>query len=187
MNRIFKIFKVLFIILVFVIKVDAKIVKEKNKVELLKCVDGDTAQFKINGEKTIVRFIGIDTPESVKSGTEVQPYGIESSEFTCNKLTNAKKIRLEYDSNCDKQDKYGRTLAYVFVDDKLLEEEILVEGLAEVKYIYGDYFYTNRLKDAENAAKSQNKGIWSSNTEEEKEEETIFKKIINFLKKIFDF
>lgn len=184
------ILKVLILIIIFSYNVEAKIIKETKKVEFLRCVDGDTAHFTINGEKTVVRFIGINTPESVKTDTEVEPYGKEASNFTCNLLTNAKKVRLEYDSNSDRQDKYGRTLAYVFVDDKLIEEEILKEGLAEVKYIYGDYFYTNRLKDAEKAAKREKKNLWSDNKEEKKnkkEEKSFFKKIIDFFIELLGF
>ena len=73
---------------------------------------------------------------------------------------------------------------------KWREEEILKEGLAEVKYIYGDYFYTNRLKDAEKAAKRKKKNLWSDNKEEKinkKEEKSFFEKIIDFFIELLGF
>ena len=109
-------------------------------VKLTKCVDGDTAWFNIDGVNTKVRFLAIDTPESTN---EVEYYGKESSEFTCNSLKNAKTITLEYENN--KKDKYDRTLAWIFVDDKLLQSEIIKNGYGEVKYIYDDYKYTDIL------------------------------------------
>ena len=58
-------------------------------VKLTKCVDGDTAWFNIDGVNTKVRFLAIDTPESTN---EVEYYGKESSEFTCNSLKNTSII-----------------------------------------------------------------------------------------------
>ena len=133
-----KIMLLIVLLSIFVLNVQGN---EKEKVTLIKCVDGDTAIFDINGNKTKIRFLGIDTPESVKEENVIEPYGKEASEFTCDKLTKAKEIILEYDSNSDKQDKYGRTLAWVFVDNVLLEEELVKIGYARVKYIYGDYAY----------------------------------------------
>ena len=66
------------------------------------------------------KIVAIDTPESTN---EIEYYGKESSEFTCNSLKNAKTITLEYENN--KKDKYDRTLAWIFVDDKLLQSEII--------------------------------------------------------------
>ena len=129
-------------------------------VEFNKCVDGDTFKVVINDEVKTVRMLAIDTPESVHPTKEVEPYGIESSKYTCNILTNASKIELEYDNNSDKTDKYGRVLAWVFVDDELLQDSIIKKGYAEVAYLYGDYKYTSILQDHEAVAKSQKIGIW---------------------------
>lgn len=124
-------------------------------VKLTKCVDGDTAWFNIDGVNTKVRFLAIDTPESTN---EVEYYGKESSEFTCNSLKNAKTITLEYENN--KQDKYNRTLAWIFVDDKLLQSEIIKNGYGEVKYIYDDYKYTDILYENQKYAQKNKLGMW---------------------------
>ena len=126
---------------------------ERINVNLNKCVDGDTAWFNLENKKIKARFLAIDTPEST---IRVDPYGKEASEFTCNLLTNAAQIQIEYDDNSDKQDKYNRKLVWVFVDGKLLQEQVVKEGLAEVKYIYGDYKYLNDVNNALQEAKKRN-------------------------------
>lgn len=150
--------KILKIILLILISFNNAYAKNTT-VSLYKCVDGDTAYFKNeNGEIIKARFLAIDTPEYTK---EKEKYGKEASDFTCNKLKNAKKIELEYDNNSDKKDKYDRDLVWVFVDNKLLQELIIEEGLAEVKYLYGDYKYTNLLLEKEKIAKNKEINIWS--------------------------
>lgn len=147
-------------------------------VTLAKCVDGDTAHFKTSEEEDITaRFLAVDTPESVHPTKGVEPYGKEASEYTCTTLTNAKEIRLEYDQNSDEEDRYGRKLVWVFVDDVLLQDLLVSQGYAEVAYLYGDYKYTPLLQDSEAVAKASKLGIWSIDDsdiikEEVKEEKT---------------
>ena len=131
---------------------------EKEKIELVSCIDGDTAKFLIDGKEEKVRFLGIDTPESTNY---VETYGKEASEYTCNLLKNANEIYLEYDVNSDKRDKYNRVLAWIFVDNNNLSELLLSSGYAEVKYIYGDYKYIDDLCNAQDNAYRNNLGIWS--------------------------
>ena len=130
----------------------------KKTVTLSKCTDGDTAHFKVDGKDTTVRFLAINAPEYTK---EKEPYGKEASDYVCDRLTNAKKIQLEYDDGSDQTDKYGRDLAWIFVDGELLEKELVQQGYAEVKYIYGDYAYTDELKALQKDAKAQQLGMWS--------------------------
>lgn len=133
---------------------------QKISVTLNKCVDGDTAWFNEGNKKIKARFLAIDTPEST---IRVDPYGKEASEFTCNLLTNAVQIQIEYDDNSDKQDKYNRELVWVFVDGNLLQEQVVKEGLAEVKYIYGDYKYLDDVNNALQEAKKKKLNLWSDN------------------------
>ncbi|MEG0021233.1 MAG: thermonuclease family protein [Bacilli bacterium] len=148
---------ILFILLLFVgIQVSAL---EKFEVTLSKCVDGDTANFMYKGKLMKARFLAIDTPELQKD-----TYGNEASSFTCKYLSDAKKIELEYDAESDKYDKYKRHLVWVFVDNKLLQEKIVIEGFAKVAYIYGNYKYTNDLLEAESIAKNNKLNIWKEET-----------------------
>ena len=123
------------------------------------CIDGDTAWFKINGEKEKVRLLGIDTPESTNIKEQ---FGEEASNYTCNMLKNTKNIYIEYDINSDKRDKYGRLLGWIFVDDNNLSELLIKEGLAEVNYIYGDYKYIDDLCHSQYLAYRKRLGIWST-------------------------
>ena len=143
----------------------------KTKVTLAKCVDGDTTHFNIGNEVVKVRYLAIDAPEYTKTK---EPYGKEASEYVCNALKEAKTIELEYDDGSDQVDKYGRTLAWVFVDGKLLQKDLVEQGLAEVKYLYGDYAYTEDLKAAEKQAKAKKLNMWGDSEPEDGVNPTYF-------------
>ena len=171
-----------------------RVPNEKEQVKFSKCSDGDTAWFLIKGVEKKVRFLAIDTPEI--SGENKDPLGDIASDYTCKSLKNAKEIYLEYDGASDKEDKYGRILAFVYVDGKLLEKELISNGLAKVAYIYGDYEHVDDLRKEEELAKEKKVGMWSdevsnqNETEAESQEETnVFKEIFNLIimiiKKIF--
>ena len=139
----------------------------KEEVTFSKCVDGDTIKVKVKNKEATVSMLAVDTPESVQPKKKVEYYGKEASDYTCNLITNAKKIELEYDSNSDKYDKYERLLAWVFVDDYLLQDKLVRNGYAEVAYLYDNYKYTDFLKDHEVLAKQEHIGIWDNDAREE--------------------
>jgi len=87
-------------------------------------IDGDTFELE-NGE--VVRLIGIDTPETVHPNKAVEYFGKEASGFARN-LLEGETITLEYDQ--DRRDKYGRTLAYAFLDDLFVNAELVKQGYA---------------------------------------------------------
>lgn len=132
-----------------------------NKISVIldSCVDGDTAWFIVDGERVKVRLLGIDTPESTNY---VEEYGEVASRYACDKLSNASDIYMELDNNSDKYDKYDRLLGYVFVDGENLGELLLSNGLAEVKYIYGEYKYLNDFCDSQYKAYNSKLNIWNS-------------------------
>lgn len=158
----------------------AKGISGSEVVTLEKCVDGDTANFKDSSGTTFkTRFLAVDTPETVHPTKGVEPFGKDASNYTCESLTNAKEIKLEYDAAAGKEDKYGRRLAWVFVDGVLLQEKLIELGYAEVDYLYGDYQYTGLLQDTQTVAKTSKVGIWSdealstdAEAEDEEKEET---------------
>ncbi|WP_422392729.1 thermonuclease family protein [Mesobacillus harenae] len=129
------------------------------KADLHECTDGDTASFNINGQLYKTRFLYIDTPEST---SQMEPYGKEASQFTCSFLKTG-QIMIETDGP-SLFDKYDRLLAWVWVDNRLLQEEITNAGLVEDFYDYGDYKYEGRINQAMAEAKSSNKGIYSNTT-----------------------
>lgn len=149
--------KIIFGIIISLLFITNAEASEKIEVTLSKCVDGDTAWFILDGEEIKTRFLAIDTPESTN---EIEPFGKEASNYTCDLLTNANKIKIEYDENSDKLDKYDRHLVWVFVDDKLLQDLIIQQGLGQVDYIYGDYKYLTTLEASELIAKNNQVGMW---------------------------
>lgn len=149
--------KIIFGIIISLLFITSAEASEKIEVTLSKCVDGDTAWFILDGEEIKTRFLAIDTPESTN---EIEPFGKEASNYTCDLLTNANKIEIEYDENSDKLDKYDRHLVWVFVDDKLLQDLIIQQGLGQIDYIYGDYKYLTTLEASELIAKNNQVGMW---------------------------
>lgn len=128
-------------------------------VTLSSCVDGDTAKFNTDKGVESIRFLAIDTPEST---IQKEAWGTEASVFTCNKLKNATKIVLEFDKNSNLYDKYNRLLAWIWVDEYLLQDEIVKNGYGEVAYLYGNYKYTALLQDHQAVAEAQGLNMWSS-------------------------
>lgn len=138
----------------------------KEKVEFSGCTDGDTFKIIYNNEVKTVRLLAVDTPESVHPKKEVEYYGKEASDYTCNVLKKANKIELEFDENSDKLDKYDRLLAWVFIDDKLLQESLIEGGYAKVAYLYGNYKYTTKLQELQEIASNKNIGVWDEEAKE---------------------
>ncbi len=136
----------------------------KIEVELVGTVDGDTAKFKMNGEQITVRFLGINTKETVDPEIGEEAWGKEASDFTKEKLENATKIELEFDSSTDEKDKYNRYLAWIWVDDELLQNSLVESGLAENYMLKNNYKYAGILQESEENAKNNKLGIWSDET-----------------------
>ncbi len=141
--------------------------KEKDKKELVdvtldRAVDGDTIKVTYNGNVDTVRYLLVDTPETKKPNSCVQPYGEDASKRN-KELVNSGKLQLEFDKG-DRRDKYGRLLAYVYVDGKSVQETLLKEGLARVAYVYEpNTKYIDQFKKDEQEAKTEKLSIWSRN------------------------
>ena len=96
--------------------------------------------------------------------------GMIASYYTCLRLKLASKIEIEYDSNANATDKYGRKLGWIFVNNELLQYYLVEKGLAKVAYLYIDYTYTDKLQEQEKEAKELGICIWN--------EDNIIEKII---------
>ena len=89
-------------------------------------VDGDTVHVRIDGSDERVRYIGVDTPETVKPGTPVQCFGKAASADN-HRLVDGQSVRLRFDA--EQHDRYGRLLAYVYrASDGLFVNAALVRG-----------------------------------------------------------
>ena len=125
-----------------------------------KVVDGDTIKLDMDGKITTVRLIGIDTPESVHPNKEKNvPEGKVASDYM-KELAEDKYAYIEYGEN--PHDRYDRVLAYVYVDDNMINETMLKEGYAKVYTIKPNDKYEEYFKMLEQDAKSNNRGLWST-------------------------
>jgi len=126
------------------------------KALVSRVIDGDTIQLD-DGRK--VRLIGVDTPETVHPQKEVEYYGKEASDFT-KSILEGKEVYLEYD--IQPTDKYGRTLAYVWLSDGTLFNELLVlKGFAQVATFPPNVKYVERFTAAQKQAMEANTGLWA--------------------------
>ena len=110
-------------------------------------VDGDTIVVLMDGKKEKVRMIGIDTHESVHPDkSRNTPMGKIASKYTKDHLE-GQYVRLETD--VQERDKYGRILAYVYLDDKMFNKTLLEEGLANLMTIPPNVKYVDEFKRIE--------------------------------------
>lgn len=123
-------------------------------------VDGDTIDVDLGGGNVKrVRYIGIDTPESVDPRRPVQCFGKEATEKN-KELVENKTVRLEKDVS--ETDKYERLLRYVYVGDVFINKYLVEEGYAHASSYPPDISYQNIFQQAEQRAREMNKGLWSS-------------------------
>lgn len=152
--------KLTWILFVFLLGLSNTYASNRTTVTLKQCVDGDTAKFSIDNKTETVRFLAIDTPETKHPTKKEEAFGKIASNYTCERLKKANMIELEFEDN-NKTDKYHRLLAWVFIDNTLLQDELVKKGYAKVAYLYDDYRYNNLLKKHETEAKLSEVGIWN--------------------------
>lgn len=130
---------------------------------LYRCVDGDTAHFLIEGIIVKIRFLSIDSPEVDHENDYLsEPYGLIASDYTCLALTTAKTILIETDPYEDRVDQYGRSLAWIWVDEVLLNAQLIELGYAEVAFVKGSNLHSAALKQLETKAIKTHQGIWKN-------------------------
>ena len=118
---------------------------------VIEVVDGDTIVIE-GGYR--VRYIGIDAPETYP---EAEAFGMAAWEAN-RRLVEGKEVRLERDVS--ETDKYGRLLRYVYVDDMLVNAELVRQGLAEAKAYPPDTKYQDHLEQIEAEAREAGRGMW---------------------------
>jgi micrococcal nuclease len=130
----------------------------ENEARVIKVADGDTITINYQGQEEKVRLIGIDTPESVHPDRSKNvPFGKVASDFTKSHLL-GEVIQIELDAQ--ERDKYGRLLAYVYLDGKMFNETLLEEGMAVLSTYPPNVKYVDRFTDLERTAREKNKGLW---------------------------
>ena len=122
-------------------------------------VDGDTVEVTRNGVRSKVRLLGIDAPESVKPDSPVECFGPEASDFATSTLQ-GRDVVLEFDASQSREDQYGRTLAYVWIDGVLFNEQALALGYAERYRASRGLSWERELQNAERSAGADQLGLW---------------------------
>ena len=126
---------------------------------VLRAVDGDTIEVEIDGEVEDVRYIGVDTPESVAPDQPVECFGHAASRFNASLVT-GKRVRLVFDA--EERDVYGRLLAYVHVIDEgpFVNAELVRRGYARTLTIAPNDRFADFFDRLEQAAANAGKGLW---------------------------
>lgn len=123
-------------------------------------IDGDTIE--LSGGQ-VVRYIGIDTPETRKrKDTEwiydPKPYAEEAKNFN-RQLVEGKPVRLEFD--VQQKDRYNRILAYVYRDDLMVNLEMLRQGYALIFTHPPNVRYMKEFLNAQKEARENRRGLWA--------------------------
>jgi len=135
----------------------------KNLVNVIRVIDGDTIKVDISGRQETVRLIGIDAPETVDPRKPVQCFGREASNKAKEILT-GKTITLEADPTQGDRDKYQRLLRYVFIDGENFNKFMISSGYAhEYTYQSNPYKYQAEFIAAEKSAREKKVGLWANN------------------------
>lgn len=135
-----------------------------------RAIDGDTLKL---SNRQRVRLIGVDTPEvyysekllkdSKRSGRDIETIrslGKRASDFT-KSLCNNKKVRLEFDA--DKRDRYGRILAYVYLEDgTFVNASIIKEGYGQVLTVPPNVKHAKYFAQLQREARDSGRGLWSA-------------------------
>lgn len=135
---------------------------QKTLVHVLRVIDGDTIKVLVPDyeSEVTVRFIGINTPESVDPRRPVECFGIEASSMLASLIAD-KDVYIEYDSTQSKVDKYGRSLGYVYdLDGVLINKKMIEDGYAFEYTYHVPYLYQKEFKEAERVAKMSGRGLW---------------------------
>ena len=140
--------------------------------EVARAVDGDTLGVRIGIREEKVRLIGVNTPEISHPGfrMEEEPYGNEAFEYT-RKHLEGRQVFLELDAG--ERDRYGRLLAYVWLDRpasgdeaevraKMYNAELLLNGYAQVMTVPPNVKYADVFVKFEREAREQAKGLWGA-------------------------
>jgi len=125
----------------------------------VRVIDGDTIELE-DGER--VRYVGVNAPESVDPRRRVECFGKEASAFN-KALVEGKKVRLERDVS--DRDTYGRLLRFVFLEDGIFVNEVLVrEGYAYASPYAPDISMEGFFRKAESDARKNERGLWREDT-----------------------
>jgi len=127
--------------------------------EVTRVVDGDTIEVETGGRSEDVRYIGIDTPETVKPGTPVQCFGPAAHELN-ERLVDGRRVRLRFDA--ERRDVYGRLLAYVHQGGRFINAILVGRGYARTLTIAPNDTHAGLFHRLARRAGEQGRGLWGA-------------------------
>ncbi len=132
---------------------------DSTTVQVVRVIDGDTIQVCcVFGDQVKVRYIGVDTPETHHPMRGVEPHGMEAAEAN-RKLVDGKTLRLEFD--VQERNRYGRLLAYLYLEDGTFVNAWLVEnGYAMVMTIPPNIKHQDLFLKLQREAREARRGLW---------------------------
>lgn len=128
--------------------------------KVVRVIDGDTVELRLGGKLRTVRYIGIDTPETVKPGELVQCFGKAASAYN-RRLVEGKTVRLEVGR--ERSDRYGRLLGYIYLldaHDTMVNASLVGSGYARTLTIAPNTRFAQRFAALQRKAQARNAGLW---------------------------
>lgn len=127
---------------------------------VLRVVDGDTIKVRLDGGSVErVRYIGVDTPESVKPGTPVQCFAKKASHYNAS-LVDGRAVTLRLDA--EQRDRYGRLLAYVYAGPEFVNRLLVARGYARTLTIPPNVAHADEFARLARRAREDGRGLWSA-------------------------
>jgi micrococcal nuclease len=117
-------------------------------------IDGDTIE--IQGGQ-IVRYIGIDTPETQHPTKGIECYGLEAAQAN-RELVEGRYVRLVKDVS--ETDRFGRLLRYVYVEDVFVNDELVKRGFARMSTFPPDVKFQPMFLESQKSAQQNERGLW---------------------------
>lgn len=124
--------------------------------------DGDTVIIAVGDNEEVIRYIGVDAPETKHPEKGEQCFGKESSAKN-KELVLGQKVRFERDKR--NRDHRGRLLRYVWVGERMINLELVRDGYAFAEHFSPNYRHRKQLEDAEREAERLGNGLWSACTD----------------------
>jgi micrococcal nuclease len=124
---------------------------------VVRAIDGDTIEVRVGGRTEDVRYIGVDTPETVKPDTPVQCFGPRASHFN-HRLMEGRRVRLVF--GVERRDVYGRLLAYVYLGHRFVNAMLVRRGLARTLTIAPNDRYAPLFRRLALRAARVGRGLW---------------------------
>lgn len=125
----------------------------KHQVELINCTSSSNIWVSLDNKDLRISLIAYDK-ENGSLNKEIDNY-------ICELLSTAKNIEVEYDESVTSLDKYNRTQVWLYVDNTLLQNDLLSKGYGQVNYVTGEYKYLTILCETQKVAISNSLGVWN--------------------------